>query len=53
MEEIKDLAITEEGILNISNINVGCKFVVIDDDVDKAWAEFISNYNALKYPIEN
>jgi len=53
MEEIKDLAITEEGVLNIPNINVGCKLVVIDNDVDKAWAEFISNYHALKYPIED
>lgn len=27
----------------------GCKYVVLDNDVNKAWAEFISLYNNIKY----
>jgi hypothetical protein len=52
MEEVNDLPIntTDENSLKIPNANVGCKYVVIDNDVDKAWAEFISLYNRVKYP---
>lgn len=38
-------------IIHVSpeNDSAGCKYVVLDNDVNKAWAEFISLYNNIKY----